>query len=215
MSLTVMSHFLQPQHGFHSTLSTIFALDPPLPDCSFFTLYTLPQTIIIDRHELMDRRLSFEFWGESNLELPVFALNQTANSLLLMNATVTGARPKQVAVDIPVHARYGEPGTHPLVITIPSPTFFWGCPLSASVSSSVFSSESPLANSTLLSSLAYFSVPSASSYLASLQVPVASKRDLFPVEMGTATVILMAFLWLVNRSWRVATALQSCHLKEQ
>ncbi|KAG6379116.1 hypothetical protein JVT61DRAFT_11553 [Boletus reticuloceps] len=179
----------------------------------------------------MDRRLSFEFWGESNLELPVFALNQTANSLLLINATVTGARPKQVAVDIPVHARYGEPGTHPLVITIPSPTFFWGCPPSgallyrmlppfpdvalASVSSSVFSSESPLANSTLLSSLAYFSVPSASSYLASLQVPVASKRDLFPVEMGTASVILMAFLWLVNRSWRVATALQSCHLKEQ
>ncbi|KAF8136100.1 PIG-X [Boletus edulis] len=206
MSLTVISHFLQPQHGFHSTLSTIFALDPPLPDCSFFTLYTLPQTIIIDRHELMDRRLSFEFWGESNLELPVFALNQTANSLLLI---------MPLCCDIPVHARYGEPGTHPLVITIPSPTFFWGCPLSASVSSSVFSSESPLANSTLLSSLAYFSVPSASSYLASLQVPVASKRDLFPVEMGTATVILMAFLWLVNRSWRVATALQSCHLKEQ
>ncbi|KAG8217326.1 hypothetical protein J3R82DRAFT_5421 [Butyriboletus roseoflavus] len=67
----------------------------------------------------------------------------------------------------------------------------------------------------MLSSLAHFSVPSAPSYHALLQVPVASKRDLFPVEIGTATLILVAFLWLAYRSWRVATAIQSSHLKEQ
>ena len=125
MSLTVISHSLQPQRGFHSTLSTILALDPPDSDCSFFALYTFPQTIIIDRYELVDRRLSFEFWGESNLELPVFALDQTANSLLLINAT--NAHPKQVTVDIPVHARYGEPDMAQS-ITLSSPMCFWACP---------------------------------------------------------------------------------------
>jgi hypothetical protein len=217
MSSTVISHSLQPHRGFHSTLSTILALDPPDSDCSFFVLYTFPQTIIIDRYELIDRRLSFEFWGESNLELPVFALNQTANSLLLINATPTDAPLKQATVDVPVHARYGEPGitqASSQSITISSPTCFWACPPSASTSSA-FSQASPVANSTMLGSLAHFSVPIASSYHASLQIPVASNRDLFPVEMGTATVILLAFLWLVYRSWRVATAIQSCHLKEQ
>lgn len=133
MSSTVISHSLQPRRGFHSTLSTIIALDPPDPDCSFFTLYTFSQSIIIDRYELIDRRLSFEFWGESNLELPVFALDQTANSLLLINTTPADARPKQVTVDVPVHARYGEPSivqTSPQSITISSPACFWACPLS-------------------------------------------------------------------------------------
>jgi hypothetical protein len=131
MSSTVISHSLQPHRGFHSTLSTILALDPPDSDCSFFVLYTFPQTIIIDRYELIDRRLSFEFWGESNLELPVFALNQTANSLLLINATPTDAPLKQATVDVPVHARYGEPGitqASSQSITISSPTCFWACP---------------------------------------------------------------------------------------
>lgn len=132
MSPTVISHSLQPHRAFHSTLSTIIALEPPdEPDCSFFALYTFPQSIIIDRYELIDRHLSFEFWGESNLELPVFALNQSANSLLLINATPTGAHPKQVITDIPVHARYGEPGMahkSPHTITISSPACFWACP---------------------------------------------------------------------------------------
>lgn len=66
----------------------------------------------------------------------------------------------------------------------------------------------------MLDSLAHFSLLSASSYHALLQVPVASKRDLLPVEMGTAAVIFAAFLWLVYRSWRVAAALRPCHLKE-
>ena len=134
MSSTVISHSLQPHRGFHSTLSTILALDPPDSDCSFFALYTFPQTIIIDRYELIDRRLSFEFWGESNLELPVFAFNQAANSLLLVNATPTDAPLKHATVDVPVHARYGEPGmaqAPPQSITISSPTCFWACPSGA------------------------------------------------------------------------------------
>lgn len=67
----------------------------------------------------------------------------------------------------------------------------------------------------MLGPLAYFSLSSGPSHHALLQVPVASECDLLPVEMGTATVIVIAFLWLAYRSWRVAVALQSCHLKEQ
>lgn len=132
--MTVISHSLQPHRAFHSTLSTSFALDPPGSDCHFFALYTIPQGIIVDRHELVDRHLSFEFWGEPNLEVPVFALNQTANSLLLVNASPTGDHPKQLTVDIPVHARYGEPRTmaqtSPHTIRISTPTCFWACPAS-------------------------------------------------------------------------------------
>lgn len=131
MTLTVISHSVQPGRAFHSTLSTTVVFDP-LEDCVFFALYSLPQSIIIDRYELSDRRLSFEFWGEPNLELPVFALDQTANSLLLINVTSTVAHAKQLVIDIPVHARYGEPSITPAphTISISSPACFWACPSS-------------------------------------------------------------------------------------
>lgn len=131
MSSTVLSHSLQPHRGFHSTLSTVIALNPPDSDCSLFAQYSFSQGIIVDRYELIDRHLSFEFWGESNLELPVFALNHTADSLLLINATPIDALQKQVTIDIPVHSRYGKPSvvqTSAQSISISSPTCFWACP---------------------------------------------------------------------------------------
>ncbi|KAG9318269.1 putative protein pbn1 [Chiua virens] len=217
MSSTVISHSLQPDRGFHSTLSTTVALDPPRPDCSFFALYAFLQSIIIDRYELVDRHLSFEVWGEPNLELPVFALDQSADSLLLINVTLPDADAKHVTLDIPVHTRYGEPGmaqTPFQSIAISTPTCFWACPPSAGVSAS-FSSEPPVSSSSMLGAFTQFSIPSASSHYALLQVPVASKHDLFSVEIGTAAVTLITFIWLVYRCWRVALILQSCHLKQQ
>ncbi|KAF9228650.1 hypothetical protein BS17DRAFT_772296 [Gyrodon lividus] len=211
----IISHSLDPHHGLHSTLSTNIGLDYPAPDCSVFALYTLPPSIIIDRYELIDRHLSFEFWGESNLELPVFAVNQISNSLLLLNATPTDSRSKEVSVDIPVHARYGIPGRDRQSIEIFPPTCFWACPPSAT-KSATFSLEPPIAHSAMLQASARFLVSATSSHQSTfLEVPVAFLDDLSRVETGTAIIILVAFLWLVYRSWRVANALQSYHLKEQ
>ncbi|KAF9239652.1 PIG-X [Melanogaster broomeanus] len=222
---TIISHSLEPRRGFHSTLVTKIGLDSPAPDCSVFALYTFPPSIIIDRYELIDRRLSFEFWGESNLELPVFAVNQTSNSILLLNATSTDSRSKDVSVNIPIHARYGVPIVGQLTrcsIEIAPPICFWACPSSGSSNVTpesmppTFSSERPIAHSTMLQASSRFLVSAPSSHHPTLlEVPVASLDDLSRVETGTATIILVAFLWLVYHSWRVANALQSHHLKEQ
>ncbi|KAF8840969.1 hypothetical protein BDN67DRAFT_582809 [Paxillus ammoniavirescens] len=218
--LTIISHSLEPRRGLHSTLSTRIGLNYPELDCSFFALYTLPPSIIIDKYELIDRRLSFEFWGETNLELPVFAVNQTNNSRLLLNATPTDSRSKEVLVNIPVHARYGVPGIGRLArqsIEIFPPTCFWACaPASTATISSAFSLEPPIAFSALLGASTRFLVSATSSHQPTLlEFPVASLGDTSRVEAGTATVILAAFMWLAYRSWRVARALQSYHLKEE
>ncbi|KIL00663.1 hypothetical protein PAXRUDRAFT_129294 [Paxillus rubicundulus Ve08.2h10] len=217
----MISHSLEPRRGLHSTLSTkINGLNPPAPDCSFFALYTLPPGVIIDRYELMDRRLSFEFWGESDLELPVFAVGQTNNSLLLLNATPTDSRSKEVLVDIPVHARYGVPGVGRRAcqsLEIFPPTCFWACsPTGMSTISPAFSLEPPIVSSALLRDSTHFLVSATSSHQSTLlEFPVASLDDTSRVETGTVTIISAAFLWLVYRSWRVARTLKSYHLKER
>lgn len=125
----LLSYTASPGQGFHSTLTAGLRLDEPAPTCSAFVLYTLPPSIIVDRYELSDRGIDFELWGESNLELPVFAVSQTHTRLLVKVA----ARSDEVLVNLPVHARYGVPFTgDPMLqsIEIPPPATFWACPQS-------------------------------------------------------------------------------------
>ncbi|KIJ60655.1 hypothetical protein HYDPIDRAFT_98211 [Hydnomerulius pinastri MD-312] len=214
---SIISHSLEPTRGFHSTLSTKIGLDYPAPECSVFALYALPPSIIIDRYELIDRNLVFEFWGESNLELPVFAVTQSSNSLLV-NAIPADPRDTEVSVEIPVHARYGVPGISESTrqpIEIPPPTCFWACSASANASSA-FSSEPPISSSAMLKNSTRFLVSEATSQSPTfLDVPLGSVNDLSAVEAGTAGVVLIAFVWLVHCSWTVAKTLHSHRLKHQ
>ncbi|KAH7889887.1 PIG-X [Phlebopus sp. FC_14] len=217
--MSLLSCSLNPTHGFHSTLSTRIALNSPASDCSAFVLFALPPSIIIDRYELLDRRLTFELWGESNLELPVFAADQS-DTVLLLNVTPTVPHSSDAIVDtdIPVHARYGTPESGRSKyyrIEVPPPTCFWACPHPVDMSSP--SSQPPVANSAMLQPSTHFFVSpnAASTQSPSLEVPLGSLDDLPRVQAATTLVILFAFLWLVYRSCILADALQPRHLKEK
>ncbi|KIM57639.1 hypothetical protein SCLCIDRAFT_1219329 [Scleroderma citrinum Foug A] len=214
----LLSFTLSPRRGFHSTLSAGIALYKAAPGCSSFILYTLPPSIIVDRYELSDRNITFELWGESNLELPVFAVEQSDVTLLL-SAMPAAPHLQEVVVDVPIHVRYGPPlssYTHYQSIEIPPPMCFWACP--GFVDPSFRSTSSPpVERSEMLRRFAYFLVPETAPLLAAakLEIPLGSLHDLPLVEAGTATVVLVAFLWLLYRSWACAEKLRTQHLKQQ
>ncbi|KAI6126243.1 PIG-X [Pisolithus croceorrhizus] len=202
--MLLSSFAVSPARGFHSTLSARITLHDEDHTCSVFVLYALPPSVIVDRHELVDHGIEFELWGESNLELPVFAVSQTNTSLLL------SARPlvphlNEVLVEVPIHARYGVPlrGSMPRqLIEIPPPTCIRACPQSRTSYSLPCVPADPI--HFLVSQ--FHAVPAAK-----LDVPVGSLDDLPLVEAGTVVVVLAAFLWLVYRSWMCSSKLQSRH----
>ncbi|KAL4074612.1 PIG-X [Scleroderma yunnanense] len=212
----LLSFALSPSRGFHSTLSTRIALNDAPPGCSTLVLYTLPPSIIVDRYELSDRDIAFELWGESNLELPVFAVNQSDVVLLLDVKPASNLQ--EAVVDVPVHVRYGPPhsGDTHQSIEVPPPMCFWACPRSVDASSPF--TPSPLIDSSnMLRPFGHFLVPETAPLLsaAKLEIPVGSVHDLPLVEAGTATVVVLAFLWLLYRSWTCADKLHAQHFKQQ
>ncbi|KIN93026.1 hypothetical protein M404DRAFT_36471 [Pisolithus tinctorius Marx 270] len=213
----LLSFALSPTRGFHSTLLARIALHDENYACSEFVLYTLPPSVIVDRHELIDRGIEFELWGESNLELPVFAVSE-ANTSLLVNVRHVEPHGNEVLVDVPIHARYGVPlrGSMPRqLIEVLPPTCFCACPESTDMS--IYSTSDPPVNqSAMLRPYGKFLVSQTPYALpaAQLDVPVGSLDDLLPVEAGTVAVVLAAFLWLVYRSWMSSSKIQSHHVKQ-
>ncbi|KAL4065399.1 PIG-X [Scleroderma citrinum] len=229
----LLSFALSPSRGFHSTLSTRIALNDAPPGCSTLVLYTLPPSIIVDRYELSDRDIAFELWGESNLELPVFAVNQSDVVLLLDVKPASNLQ--EAVVDVPVHVRYGPPhsGDTHQSIEVPPPMCFWACPRSGTLhrlptfpivsdavavdASSPFTPSPLIDSSNMLRPFGHFLVPETAPLLsaAKLEIPVGSVHDLPLVEAGTATVVVLAFLWLLYRSWTCANKLHAQHFKQQ
>ncbi|KAI6036817.1 hypothetical protein PISMIDRAFT_367674, partial [Pisolithus microcarpus 441] len=212
--MLLSSFAVVPTRGFHSTLLARITLDDEDHTCSVFVLYTLPPSIIVDRHELVDHGIEFELWGESNLELPVFAVSQT-NTSLLLSVRPVAPHVDEVLVDVPIHARYGLPlrGSMPRqLIEIPPPTCIRACPQSPTTAD-VSISEPPLNQSSMLRPYSHFLVSQTAHAVpaAKLDVPVGSLDDLPLVEAGTVAVVLTAFLWLVYRSWMCSKKLQSRH----
>ncbi|KAI6043094.1 PIG-X [Pisolithus marmoratus] len=215
--MLLSSFAVSPTRGFHSTLLARIALHDEDHACSTFVLYTLPPGVIVDRHELIDRGVEFELWGESNLELPVFAVSQ-ANSSLLLSVRPIASHVNEVLVDVPVHARYGVPlrGNKPRqLIEIPPPTCFRACPQSTMTAdaSTYSTSEPPVNQSAMLRPYSHFLVSQTPRAVpaARLDVPVGSLDDLPLVEAGTVAVVLAAFLWLAYRSWMCSNKLRSHH----
>ncbi|KAG6335221.1 hypothetical protein ID866_3866 [Astraeus odoratus] len=214
----LLSYTSFPSRGFHSTLSANIALNNAVPGCSAFVLYTLPPSIIIDRYELADRNITFELRGESNLELPVFAVDQL-DTLLLLDVTHVESPSNKISVDIPVHVRYGPPlsGDAPRQsIRIPPPVTFWAChePVDALYP---LTPHLPIVQFAMLQPYTHFSMPGKASSLppTELDIPLGSLDDLPLVEAGTTAVVLIIFAWLLYRSWTCAGKLRAQHLKQQ
>jgi phosphatidylinositol glycan class X len=106
---------LTPANGFHSSYTTTIALakDTLRPDCSLNLLHDLPAHVFVDPYELAHYQdaYTFRLLGTTNLELPVTAV-APSGSILLLNITLpsrTAPGDLTVAVQVPIHLRYGEP----------------------------------------------------------------------------------------------------------
>ena len=135
--MPLLTHVLHPEHGFHPTATTAIQIPEQqrrwLENCTAHLVYTLPPLVFADKYELANYHESYSFhhWGTSNLEYPVFAMDQS-DSILLLN--VRTARDTGVfQVRVPLHLRYGKPvpdGPWYEETKIRRPEGFFTCPTS-------------------------------------------------------------------------------------
>ncbi|KAG2076109.1 hypothetical protein BDR04DRAFT_1046593 [Suillus decipiens] len=201
--------------GFHTTLSTNITLHARhyYATCKLFVLHELPADIIVDLFELDDHELSFQFIGNTNLELPASGVANESGWLLIAVNPETDF----VVVDVPLHVRYGVPhaGHNPRhSIPLPPPICLWACPPSYNSLHSALPSQSPKFH--LLDSFAQFEIlqHKISSPL-SFDIPVGNINHTLCIELCTVTVTLLAFVYIVQHCWTISNTLYSAHLKMQ
>jgi hypothetical protein len=130
----MLSSSLTTTYGFHTTCSTHIIINDraDLRRCTCHLLYILPPRVFVDPYELANYRdfYTIKLSGNSNLELPVAAVD-SKGSVLLLNVLLPKTGMQNVTVDVPLHLRYGEP-VQPDAwdgsVKVPLPTGFWVCP---------------------------------------------------------------------------------------
>lgn len=128
-----------PPRGFHFIISDLVspnAAQSPIQDgnCTFYILHGFPSDVFIDPYELNQRvqdRITPSFvgiWGETDLELPVAAVDPDRGSSILFGPFSpiipavpaipaspghlpykSGPRTEMLQIDFPLHARYPLP----------------------------------------------------------------------------------------------------------
>jgi len=129
MASTTISSTIHPDYGFHRNFLTKISSSnwDKYADCHLYLYYKLPVLAFVDPYELANYRdlFTFHHHGNSNLELPVVAMDSEGSSLML-NVTHSGA---DLEVQVPFHLRYGEPALDGFVFAeVPMPDAFFSCP---------------------------------------------------------------------------------------
>lgn len=133
-SQSTYSASLSPITGFH-TISTIVInnTEQSPPHQHLHILYLLPSSVFVDRYELEQKHHDgdlppFDVWGETNLELPLQAVQKGGSALLLTLGTIGPVKEFEV-VEVPLHMRYTIPeksfGLRSINVGIYWPTVFW------------------------------------------------------------------------------------------
>ncbi|PFH48010.1 hypothetical protein AMATHDRAFT_150840 [Amanita thiersii Skay4041] len=227
MQQPTLTSYLYPTQGYHPTSTTRVQIPPHLIEslnsCTTHLLYTLPPLLFVDKYELTNYQNSYTFhhWGTSNLELPVFAVDQV-DSLLLLN--VKNECDVECEVKVPLHLRYGDPlvksENRPAQqeAKLDWPTGFFACPPSVDIP---VSSTQPLLPDEVLSLLTTNMtqglkmipiVPTAVNNNESAQivrVPVGDSAHIALVEFGTVTTIFLLFGYLIYVSQRTVMRLRT------
>ncbi|KAF7424750.1 hypothetical protein PC9H_010061 [Pleurotus ostreatus] len=208
-----ISSTLHPNSGFHTSSRSVVRISSAteLHHCSLNLHFVLPPLIFVDLYELQQRNASYSFvhHGINNLELPVAALPREDSEILLnVHYPRAPSGIVTVEVDVPLHARYGEPaveGESPFVIaTVPKPGGFIACSRDthAPVSSDNLPKMSPqfTALYDLEASTFVKLTPAASpsDTVDTLRIPVGSISHLAVVELGTAFCIVASFFYLLH-----------------
>ena len=147
---------VSPSQGFHFIISDLISLNAvqsPLQDsnCAFYILHGFPSDVFIDPYELHQRvqdRITPNFvglWGDTDLELPVAAVDLDRGSSILFGpfspasfTTATAAPPdrlldksrdkggagaaEMLEINFPLHARYPLPNNTSTNTSTPAPS---------------------------------------------------------------------------------------------
>nr|GAT59280.1 predicted protein [Mycena chlorophos] len=200
---------LQQPHSFHPTFQTSISAYHATPDCSLHLLYALPPLIFVDPYELANRVdfYSFQHAGPSNLELPVFALDpERSNSSVLLTVKAGVETDALVDVQVPLLVRYGAVSNDSqsgfIQTEVPWPVVFHAC------SGSDSESQIPLMPDSFASPFASKSIRVISTpenvrvAVEIVRTPVGNSSDVRTVELGTALVIIVCFLYLLRAMQR-------------
>ncbi|KAI0310924.1 PIG-X, partial [Amylostereum chailletii] len=205
----VLSSKLDPARGFHTTSKTHLLLKLPRQSCSLYLAYTLSPHVFADPYELELHGHAFTLGGKersrTDLEAPVFALNEDAKDVLLLNVhhALKEREGGKLEVEVPLHLRYGRPtdASEYASVDVAPPVAFWACE-DGGFSVEITPELTHVARGVEGKAL-YIIEHAPEVGIETVRVPVGYLGDLRLVEGGTVCVVLVAFMWVV---WKVVGA---------
>lgn len=208
------SSFMSPS-GLHPNLQLMLSSNlPPISDreCSLHAHLTLPRTVFPDRYQLSDPlflasknlKVLRHVTSPVDLEAPDYAMSIWGSSLLL---ELAAPEPIQsFTAEIPLHLRYLSPTNNTggyTSIEIPYPVVFWACTADEGSKFSVnpfdrvnLGYDGLFGPQTMFYHVSPVSVPDGR-LMNVVNVPVLDLNKSTWVEVGTASVVLVGFLWII------------------
>ncbi|KAF9267514.1 hypothetical protein L218DRAFT_844276, partial [Marasmius fiardii PR-910] len=121
-------------NGFHPTITGIVSNwnSSHNLECSLHLFFSFPSIIFLDPYELQTSyadQYAFHLTGHRGLELPVMAIENQENRLLLDVKRMQGTN-AELEIPLPIHFRYGELSSSQTYeeVNIPAPKGFIACP---------------------------------------------------------------------------------------
>ncbi|KAK6605516.1 Protein pbn1 [Botrytis cinerea] len=214
------SSFMEPS-GLHPTLQLMLSSnEPPVSDreCSLHTHLTLPRTVFPDKYQLSDSlflasknlKALRHVTSPVDLEAPDYAMNIWGSTLLLELAPPESTQ--SFTAEIPLHLRYLSPTNNTngyTSIDTPHPIVFWACTADegSKFSGNPFDRvnlgyDGLFGPQTMFYHVSPVAVPDGR-LMNTVNVPVLDLNKSSWVEIGTASVVSLGFLWIVWCLWGV------------
>ncbi|KAH8602390.1 PIG-X [Bisporella sp. PMI_857] len=215
---TFSASFLEPT-GLHPTLQIqISSSTPPTEEraCSLHAHLSLPRTIFVDKYQLSDplflasKNLTaiHHVTTSVDLEAPAYTMDIWGSSVLLELAPPAASSHAWTAA-IPLHLRYLLPAFETSGISqieVPYPVVFWACVADEG-------SKFPINPFDRVNigydglfgpkTMFYHISPTAGRLFNTISVPVLDLDRSKYVEVGTAGIVLLGFLWVIWTLLRV------------
>jgi hypothetical protein len=182
--------------------------------CSLHAYLTLPRAIFADKYQLSDAL----FLASQNLttihhittpvdlEAPAYAMSIWGSSMLVELAPPSSASDKSWTATIPLHLRYLPPANDPdglSELEVPFPVVFWACVADEGSKFPINPFDKVNIGYDGLfgpKTMFYHLSPEGGRLTNTINVPVLDLNQSQYVEVGTASVVLIGFLWVM---WRL------------
>ncbi|ODV90407.1 hypothetical protein CANCADRAFT_106301 [Tortispora caseinolytica NRRL Y-17796] len=187
-----LTHVQNPV-GLHPKLEIEYNVKKaPEGQCKLYSLWTLPKDVFIDRNQF-DLHGLVELYGETDLELPAYAIEGWGSVLL------------QEIVDdspfvVPLHSRYETPNKEPFVVKVPEPLVFYACEKPESLvdtATSAFQRPEPFYMSFFPKHVIYHLAARGTG--VTIGIPTLDPGHAGQIEVFTVGTIVIGFLYLLIR----------------